>query len=187
MTNDQTIDKLCAECLARFEGRDYDPDGPPMWAWHIHHTELVEVLIEPVASRVAWICDSKDPAEIPRRLERLRPVLGELPEAVAEAGRGLIEAVKVCRAAREAHEAYIIKACNGNRIPPNEIWKVLGEPTRRYRYSEALTALDKAGWAYDKAREAHAKELEALHTVECPNCPWDGKRLVFPESLDEDA
>jgi len=161
MTNDQTIDKLCAECLARFEGRDYDPDGPPVWAWHIHHTELVEVLIEPVASRVAWICDNKDPAEIPRRLERLRPVLGELPEAVAEAGRRLIEAAKVCR-------------------------KVFGEPTRRYRYSEAFTALGKAGRAYHKARKAHAKELEALHAVECPNCPWNGEQLVFPESLDEE-
>ncbi len=44
-----------------------------------------------------------------------------------------------------------------------------------------------AVWEAREAREArkasytkHKAEIERLHTIECPNCPWDGK-TIFPE------
>ena len=62
-------------------------------------------------------------------------------------------------------------------------------------YDKARDALDKAGdafgkdWdAYDKAKAAYAKaydeclpQIEALHALECPGCPWNGT-TIFPET-----
>ncbi len=31
----------------------------------------------------------------------------------------------------------------------------------------------------------HKAEIEALHKVECPNCGWNGKELVFKETENE--
>jgi len=39
---------LRAKCLARFEGHDYDPDGPLVFAWHVHHDKWIEPLTEPI-------------------------------------------------------------------------------------------------------------------------------------------
>ena len=60
---------------------------------------------------------------------------------------------------------------------------------------KARAALDKAWAALDKARAAHVKaraaldkaraacmpEIEALHAIECPDCPWDGTS-IFPKA-----
>ena len=55
-------------------------------------------------------------------------------------------------------------------------------------YAKARAALDKAWAAYDKARAALDKawaaympEIEALHAIECPDCPWDGT-TIFPSA-----
>jgi len=39
--------------------------------------------------------------------------------------------------------------------------------------------LNKAREAYHKAGEAYDPEMKALHSIECPNCPWDGVS-IFP-------
>ena len=44
---------------------------------------------------------------------------------------------------------------------------------------EARAALDEADAARIKADAAALPALEALHTVEHPGCPWDGK-TIFP-------
>ncbi len=44
-------------------------------------------------------------------------------------------------------------------------------------YDKAGEAYNKAGKACDEAWEAHDKEINALHAIECPNCPWDGKTI----------
>ena len=40
---------------------------------------------------------------------------------------------------------------------------------------------DEAWKAYDEAYRACKLEIEALHELECPNCPWDGK-TIFPNN-----
>jgi hypothetical protein len=59
----------------------------------------------------------------------------------------------------------------------------------RAAYQEAGPAYDKPRAAYQKARAAYRKAwvvagavLERLHAKEHPGCPWDGKRLVFPQA-----
>lgn len=32
---------------------------------------------------------------------------------------------------------------------------------------------------YEKVRNRAFKKIEALHKIQCPNCPWDGK-TIFP-------
>ena len=46
-------------------------------------------------------------------------------------------------------------------------------------YVKAWEAYNKAREAYDKAREACMPEIEALHSAECLNCPWNGE-TIFP-------
>ena len=46
-------------------------------------------------------------------------------------------------------------------------------------YYKAEAAYYKASVAYDKAWAAAQPALEALHKIECPNCPWDGS-TIFP-------
>ncbi|MCC6311340.1 MAG: hypothetical protein IT345_10540 [Trueperaceae bacterium] len=46
-------------------------------------------------------------------------------------------------------------------------------------YVKAGAALDKARAAYVKAGAASTSDLEALHAIEHPDCPWNG-RTIFP-------
>jgi len=75
-------DDLRAEVIKRFEGHDYDPNGPLVLVWHLHHDMLLEPLEERIANRIAWIIARKPESEIPIRLKWLRPVRGVLPNAV---------------------------------------------------------------------------------------------------------
>ena len=49
----------------------------------------------------------------------------------------------------------------------------------REAWDGAREACNKAWAAYLKALRDHKDEIEALHTKECPNCPWDGE-TIFP-------
>ena len=42
-----------------------------------------------------------------------------------------------------------------------------------------LVDFQKAEMDYKNAVRSCANEIEALHAKECPDCPWDGKQLVF--------
>jgi hypothetical protein len=43
-------------------------------------------------------------------------------------------------------------------------------------------AADKALAAYYKALEPYLPAINALHAVECPDCPWDGE-TIFPKEV----
>ena len=60
----------------------------------------------------------------------------------------------------------------------------------RAKYDAAWAKLSAARAEYDAvwakyitARAKYAPEIEALHRIECPDCPWNGK-TIFPK---EDA
>ena len=69
----EQVKKLATKVLVRFKGKDYLPDGPIRFGWHIHHDFLVEPLIEPIRDRVRWIMYHKCAEEIPIRLKWMRP------------------------------------------------------------------------------------------------------------------
>ena len=46
-------------------------------------------------------------------------------------------------------------------------------------YGKACSNYGKARSDWNNALEDNRKELETLHKIECPNCPWNGK-TIFP-------
>ena len=139
--------------------------------WHIHHDVLLEMSLEPLADRAVFIRKNKPPEEVEVRLRAMRPVVGALPEPVVQAAKAFAE----CHTAyNEAWKTLI------------QVWKAHGEAVKASTeaakaYIEVTHAHDKAWKAYNEVQEAHRSELEALHAVECPDCPWDGETL-FPSS-----
>ena len=95
------------------------------------------------------------------RLRLLKPVEGELPEAVVKA----MDAYDKAWDARDKAGAAYVKAMDA--------------------YSKAMDAYDKAGAACDKALSDHADEINALHAAECPDCPWNG-HTIFPKDNNND-
>jgi len=140
------------------------------FAWHIHHEVLVEPLTEPIENRIAFIRTNKPEDEIETRLRLLKPVQGVLPVAVVEAWKAYDEVWKaydeVEKAYDEAEKAY--DEAGKARV---EAWKA---------YVEAGKAYDEAWKARDEAWKARDEEIDALHAIECPNCPWDG-HTIFPK------
>lgn len=53
--------------------------------WHVHDDKLVEVLTEPLATRIAYIKATKPDSEQTVRLRRIRLVKGRVPSAVVQA------------------------------------------------------------------------------------------------------
>jgi tetratricopeptide (TPR) repeat protein len=168
------------------------------FAWHVHHNILVEPLIEPIEVRVAYIREYKPHEEVELRLKLLKVVQGELPaayvrawEAYDRAREAYIEAREACDRAWEAYvkarAAYdrVSEACVKAREAYDRVseaydraWEACVKASEAY--IKAWEAYDRAWEAYDRAREACQPEIEALHALECPGCPWDG-RTIFPQ------
>jgi len=128
------------------------------FAWHVHHDVLLEPLIETLKNRIAYIKDNKPEDEIATRLRLLKPVVGGLPTAVAEAGKAYDAAWK---ARFEEWKAYI---------------------EARKAYDEAWKAYREARKAYIEVLAIHEPEILALHAIECPDCPWDNEqKTIFSE------
>ena len=145
-----------------------------LW-WHPHHDRLAEFLTEEPETRIQYIKENKPSAEVPTRLKWFTPVRNQRgPEWKAYS-----KAWRACQKARKAYDeaakAYV------------EAWKAYLEA--RKASDEAWPASDEAWGFYDEAWKVWVKaekafveavDLEALHKVEHPGCPWNGKTL-FPE------
>ena len=122
----------------------------PQFAWHVHHAVLVEPLTEPIEVRQIYIREHKPPEEQELRLRLLKPVCGELPSEVVEAG-----------------------------LAHNEAWRTYNDAW--HDYGEARRASDDAWRAYGEAITRNLPAIEALHAIECPNCPWTGHTIFAGE------
>ena len=122
------------------------------YAWHIHENIIVERLREPIEMRQEYIRAHKSRWEQALRLRLLHPVQGTLPEPVVEAAETLNLAWKVFSKAAEVFNP---------------------RPT----YLQAWKAYDQAEGAYSLTLKEYKTEIEALHAIECPNCPWDGTTI----------
>ena len=105
--------------------------------WHIQHDMLLEWSND-IRERIAYIKYNKPKDQRDLRLRLMKPVQGELPAAVAEAGKAYKEA---CKAYYEARKTY-------NEAYRAFAWKA---------YKEAL-----------KANAAVLEELHRKECPDCP-------------------
>jgi hypothetical protein len=124
--------------------------------WHVHHDQLLEYCYS-YDERVAFIKKYKHPSEVNTRLRLFQPVVGDLPSTIAEA----------CKAYDEVRKAFA-EACKAYDEAFAEAWKACDE-----------AAFDEAWEARDEAYKTCEEEINQLHTQECPDCPWDGREIVF--------
>ena len=126
--------------------------------WHAFHAGSLCQMVD-LEARRAEIEEIKPPNELPTRRRLMKPVIGQLP----------MEFVGACEAWEATREAAW------------EAW----EAAREAREAAWGTAREAREAAWGTAREAweaaytkHKAEIERLHAVECPNCPWDGESIL---------
>src|SRR3990170_1383075 len=172
--------------------------------WHIHHEVLLE-WSDDIQERIDFIQAEKPKHEVEIRLRLLKPVQGALPPKLVKAGDARDKAYDANAKARDAYDkardafgkdwdAYV-KA----RAAFGKDWDALDKADAAYvkagdAYVKARAAFGKdwdafvkANVAYAKAKAAYNKaydeclpQIEALHALECPDCPWNGT-TIFPE------
>ena len=129
--------------------------------WHIHHDTLCEGTTD-IKERMAYIKDNKPPNEIPLRLKLMQKVKSpsKLPREWKEAYQKWVEAYqKWEEACQKWVEAY---------------------QKREEAYQKWEEAVQKRWEAEQDRWEAEQKyepEIEALHKIEHPNCPWNGESI----------
>ena len=143
-----------------------------IFAWHVHHKVLLELLTELISVRREYIKETKPKEEVPLRLKLLKVVRGKLPKEVVATGEAYLKAEE---AYHKAWEAYL-KAWEAS----DKAWEASDKAWEAYL--KAWEAYHKAGEASDKAYCKHYKEIEKLHRLECKDCPWDNKKqTIFPK------
>lgn len=156
----------------------------PRFAWHIHHDVLLEPLVEPIAIRQAYILSFKPPHEVALRLRLLREVKGQLPLPVIEAGDAYTHAwvaySRVGAIYTQAKIAYHRRRAayrQGQAVDAyNRAWDAYDR--ERAAYIQAGDAYTHTWVAYNLALVTHSTEIEALHSLECPHCLWDGTSII---------
>ena len=124
--------------------------------WHIHHGILFEEATEPIKNRIAYIKSDKPECEVALRLRLLKPVKDQ-KRLIAI----LTAYEKVEDSALEAYEKATALA--------SEAYEKVEAP--------ALEAYEKATALASAKRD---RAINALHSKECPDCPWDGE-TIFPK------
>ena len=131
------------------------------WYWHIHHDALFG-WCSGYAERASHIQATKPSSEIPTRLRLFAPMQNP-PSALVKA-----------RAEWDKARTELGKA----RMELDKARAEWGKA--RTEWVKARTEFDKARTELDKARTEFDKdEIKALHALECPGCPWNGKTIIF--------
>jgi len=137
--------------------------------WHIHHEVLLE-WSDDIQERIDFIQAEKPKHEVEIRLRLLKPVQGALPPKLVKAGdaRGKAEDANA-----KAWDAY---------VKARDAYVKAGDARDKAKaaYDKAWDAFGKDWDAYRKAYDKYLPQIEALHALECPDCPWDGT-TIFPE------
>src|SRR3990167_5699638 len=144
--------------------------------WHIHHEVLLE-WSDDIQERIDFIQAEKPKHEVEIRLRLLKPVQGALPPKLDKAKAAYD---KAWDAFGKDWDAYV-KA----RAAFGKDWDALDKADAAYvkagdAYVKAKAAFVKAKAAYNKAYDECLPQIEALHALECPDCPWNGT-TIFPE------
>ena len=131
--------------------------------WHVHHDTLLEFCTG-YRERIDYIRKEKPAAEVETRLRLMRPVTGELPDSLTNAG------VEVGKASVEfdVGYVYVYKVSSTRSKAWLTVDKVDGE-----LYASAMR-LKIASDRFSEACEEHGALIKAIHEQECPSCPWNG-------------
>src|SRR3990172_7382236 len=137
--------------------------------WHIHHEVLLE-WSDDIQERIDFIQAEKPKHEVEIRLRLLKPVQGALPPKLVKAGDARDKAYDANAKARAAF---------------GKDWDAFVKASVAYAkagdaFVKAKAAFVKAKAAYNKAYDECLPQIEALHALECPDCPWNGT-TIFPE------
>ena len=124
--------------------------------WHIHHNVLAEFAIEPIEERIAFIKAEKPIEQMETRLRLMRPVRHELSGPAFEAALIYYNSMSALK-----------------KTKPDKHGRELASKLRKI-VNEALIG-------YHEHRGTFYEELEVLHKLECPDCPWDGE-TIFPST-----
>ena len=127
--------------------------------WHLHHKKLIE-WCHGYKERETYIRTDKPKYERETRLRLFKPVMGNLPKEVIDAGQAHGDAV-------QAFDKVYHKAGQSS-----ETWQA-----RR----EIVKACRETRQAFNEAVKNNMSAIEALHREECPDCPWDG-HTIFPKA-----
>lgn len=119
--------------------------------WHVHHDTLAEALTEPIKKRIDYINARKPEGERATRLRWMEPVLTLDGPAVAD--------------------LYLARAAL------DRAWADYDRAHTEAEHDRAWADIDRA----EAARYRALADIEPLHAIEHPGCPWDGRTLVFPE------
>src|SRR3989304_5286619 len=172
--------------------------------WHIHHEVLLE-WSDDIQERIDFIQAEKPKHEVEIRLRLLKPVQGALPPKLVKAGDARDKAYDANAKARDAYDkardAYVKAgdardkakaayakgghACVKARAAFGKDWDAFVKASVAYAkagdaFVKAKAAFVKAKAAYNKAYDECLPQIEALHALECPDCPWNGT-TIFPE------
>ena len=139
----------------------------PKYYWHIHHGVLFEQATEPIKNRIAYIKSDKLECEVALRLRLLKPVKDQkrliaILTAYKKAVATALEAYR--KAVAPAWEAYR----KATALASEAYEKVEDSALEAYKKATALASAKR-----DRA-------INALHSKECPDCPWDGE-TIFPK------
>ena len=135
-----------------------------IFAWHVHHNVLIELLTEPIENRIEYIKKFKPKNEVKLRLKLLKVVKGELPKEFVEAWQEYNEARQKDV---EAWQKY------------DEAWQKYYEA--RQKYDKTWQKYYKVWQKYVEVYKKYESQILALHEKECPNCPWNGKTIFSKE------
>lgn len=136
--------------------------------WHAYHAKSLCQLVDLEVRRVE-IEAIKPEHELPTRRRLMKAVVGELPEEFVRACEVEVEAGA---AADVACEVYFNMDSEDKELD-------LAQNTWHESLNTRKIALDTRQAAY----QTHKAEIERLHAVECPDCPWDGE-TIFPEEVE---
>ena len=167
-----------------------DDNATSGFFWHVHHDLLLEYSGD-IQERIEYIKTRKPAREIDLRLRLMRPVKGILHPDVVALGLLLYKCssngqaeLETCQSVRRTiNDLY--RSINAQLIPIKEFDAKLFELTSLYRaaldnYEASMIICNQAYTDYACQIQLHIGELLELHALECPNCPWDGSKIVFP-------
>lgn len=174
--------------------------------WHVHHEVLCEPSTE-IAERVAYIQSYKPEHERETRLRLMREIknpparLVEAAIVVEQLHVDYHQAQNTCIRAWVARDRADV-ICRHRQFTRDQATYAREQVLADYNLALALTdcklaqdnceqawaarehalvVYNKATTTYDQAFKSCRDELETLHKVECPCCPWNGQ-TIFPNT-----
>ena len=154
--------------------------------WHRRHTVLIEWCPD-YDQRAEDIRNNKPESQQAIRLSLFKLVKGELPEGVVKALQAYEQAWRTheqtMRARDQTWQAYIQAWQTWQphgQISQARDQAVQADNQASQAHNQAVQACVQASQARDQVLKNEKEAIERLHSLECPNCPWNGQ-TIFPD------